>query len=115
MDDGVMSPEDSDLAQLRSLNEGELSADWYNFQVRYACFFFQCHNIVAYRIRFSQEIISHLQALEDDLVESHRGVIDNMQKWVRDDAELLAMTNEVDYDQDGKFLNITFDFRDSSK
>ncbi len=34
MDDGVMSPEDSDLAQLRSLNEGELSADWYNFQVK---------------------------------------------------------------------------------
>lgn len=34
MEDGVMSPEDSDLAQLRSLNEGELSADWYNFQVR---------------------------------------------------------------------------------
>jgi kinesin family protein 2/24 len=33
MDTGVMSPEDSDLAQLRSLNEGELSADWYNFQV----------------------------------------------------------------------------------
>ena len=33
MDDGVISPEDSDLAQLRSLNEGELSADWYNFQV----------------------------------------------------------------------------------
>ena len=35
LDDGVMSPEDSDLAQLRSLNEGELSADWYNFQVRF--------------------------------------------------------------------------------
>ena len=33
-DDGVLSPEDSDLAQLRSLNEGELSADWYNFQVK---------------------------------------------------------------------------------
>ena len=33
MDDGVMSPEDSDLAQLRSLNDGECSADWYNFQV----------------------------------------------------------------------------------
>ena len=32
-EDGVLSPEDSDLAQLRSLNEGELSADWYNFQV----------------------------------------------------------------------------------
>lgn len=33
LDDGILSPEDSDLAQLRSLNEGELSADWYNFQV----------------------------------------------------------------------------------
>lgn len=32
-EDGVLSPEDSDLAQLRSLNEGELTADWYNFQV----------------------------------------------------------------------------------
>ena len=79
MDDGVMSPEDSDLAQLRSLNEGELSADWYNFQ----------------------EIISHLQALEEDLVESHRTVIDGMQQWVQDDANLLSMTNAVDYDQDG--------------
>ena len=39
MDDGVMSPEDSDLAQLRSLNEGELSADWYNFQVSFDPFF----------------------------------------------------------------------------
>lgn len=78
MDDGVMSPEDSDLAQLRSLNEGELSADWYNFQ----------------------EAISHLQALEDELVESHRGTIQNMLRWTKDDASLLAMTNEVDYDQD---------------
>jgi hypothetical protein len=34
LDDGVFSPEDSDLAQLRSLNDTELSADWYNFQVR---------------------------------------------------------------------------------
>ena len=33
LDDGVLSPEDSDLAQLRSLNDTELSADWYNFQV----------------------------------------------------------------------------------
>ena len=37
--DGVLSPEDSDLAQLRSLNEGELSADWYNFQVFKLCYF----------------------------------------------------------------------------
>ena len=41
MDDGVMSPEDSDLAQLRSLNEGELSADWYNFQVSFSLLFLE--------------------------------------------------------------------------
>merc|ERR1711994_909418 len=84
LDDGVMSPEDSDLAQLRSLNEGELSADWYNFH----------------------EAISHLQALEDELVESHRSSIQNMLRWTKDDAALLAMTNEVDYDQDGKLFFI---------
>merc|ERR1739844_261413 len=78
LDDGVMTPEDSDLAQLRSLNQGELSADWYNFQ----------------------EAISHLQALEDELVEAHRATIQNMLKWTKEDASLLAMTNEVDYDQD---------------
>lgn len=77
-DDGVMSPEDSDLAQLRSLNEGELSADWYNFQ----------------------EAISHLQQLEEELVESHRSAIVGMQQWTKDDLGLLNMTNEVDYDQD---------------
>lgn len=80
MDDGVMSPEDSDLAQLRSLNEGELSADWYNFQ----------------------EAITHLQAMEEDLVESHHATIENMQRWVQEDSALLNMTNEVDYDQDGE-------------
>jgi len=77
-DDGVLSPEDSDLAQLRSLNEGELSADWYNFQ----------------------EAISHLQLLEEELVESHRSTIVGMQQWTKDDLSLLNMTNEVDYDQD---------------
>ena len=51
-----------------------------------------------------QEAISHLQALEDELVEAHRATIQNMLKWTKEDASLLAMTNEVDYDQDGKFL-----------
>jgi len=78
MDDGVMSPEDSDLAQLRSLNDGECSADWYNFQ----------------------ESVAHLQLLEEEVVESHKTLVDNMQHWVNHDSSLLAMSNEVDYDQD---------------
>lgn len=78
MDDGVLSPEDSDLAQLRSLNDGECSADWYNFQ----------------------ESVAHLQLLEDEVVESHKNLLDSMEHWIQQDASLLAMTNEVDYDQD---------------
>eukprot|EP00092_Neocalanus_flemingeri_P008415 GFUD01009071.1.p1 GENE.GFUD01009071.1~~GFUD01009071.1.p1 ORF type:complete len:751 (+),score=217.39 GFUD01009071.1:276-2528(+) len=78
MEDGVLSPEDSDLAQLRSLNDGECSADWYNFQ----------------------ESVAHLQLLEEEVVESHKNLLDSMEHWIQQDASLLAMTNEVDYDQD---------------
>jgi len=78
MEDGVLSPEDSDLAQLRSLNDGECSADWYNFQ----------------------ESVAHLQLLEEEVVESHKTLLDSMEHWIQQDASLLAMTNEVDYDQD---------------
>merc|ERR1719180_114350 len=42
--------EDSDLAQLRSLNDGECSADWYNFQ----------------------ESLAQLQVLEEEVVDSHK-------------------------------------------
>jgi len=78
LEDGVMSPEDSDLAQLRSLNDGECSADWYNFQ----------------------ESVAHLQLLEEEVVESHRALVENMHHWINQDTSLLAMSNEVDYDQD---------------
>jgi kinesin family protein 2/24 len=78
MDDGVMSPEDSDLAQLRSLNDGECSADWYNFQ----------------------ESVAHLQLLEEEVLESHKNLVDSMEHWMNQDISLLAMSNEVDYDQD---------------
>ena len=48
-----------------------------------------------------QEAVTHLQALEEDLVDSHRNMILHMQQWANDDASLLAVTNEVDYDQEG--------------
>ena len=59
-----------------------------------------------------QEAISHLQALEDELVESHRASIQNMLQWTKEDAALLAMTNEVDYDQDGEKIDILEKFRE---
>ena len=72
--------EDSDLAQLRSLNDGECSADWYNFQ----------------------ESLAQLQVLEEDVVDSHKKLLTGLENWVQQDAILLTMTNEVDYDQDGE-------------
>ena len=32
LEDDTMASEDSDLAQLRHMNDGECSADWYHFQ-----------------------------------------------------------------------------------
>ena len=60
LDDGVLSPEDSDLAQLRSLNDTELSADWYNFQV--ICF----ENIVLTHIR-SRVVTSYQDSLYNNI------------------------------------------------
>ena len=66
----------------RSLNDGECSADWYNFQ----------------------ESVAHLQLLEEEVVESHKNLVANMVHWAEQDASLLAMSNEVDYDQDGRII-----------
>ena len=33
-------------------------------------------------------------------MESHKNILDSMEHWLQQDASLLAMTNEVDYDQD---------------
>ena len=81
LEDDTMASEDSDLAQLRHMNDGECSADWYQFQ----------------------ESVAHLQLLEEEVVETHKTILDSMEHWLQQDASLLAMTNEVDYDQDGEF------------
>jgi len=73
-----MLDENSDLAQLRSLNDGECSADWYHFQ----------------------ESVAQLQILEEEVVEAHNTLLLSMENWLQQDSGLLAMTNEVDYDQD---------------
>ncbi|XP_046389379.1 kinesin-like protein KIF2A [Ischnura elegans] len=70
--------EESDLAQLRSLNEGELSGDLYTFH----------------------EAVSQLQLQEEELLDAHKAVTEMGETWLHQYAELLAMTNIVDYDQD---------------
>ena len=82
----LLEDEDSGLAQLRSLNDGECSADWFQFQ----------------------ESVAHLQELEEEVVESHKTILDSMGHWLQQDASLLAVSNEVDYDQDGEFSDYQF-------
>ncbi|KAG8271871.1 Kinesin-like protein kif2a [Homalodisca vitripennis] len=74
--------EDSDLATLRSLNEGEISAEMMTFH----------------------EAVSQLQQLEDDVLESHKTVLDSHALWRQKHGQLLTMTRDVDYDQDGRNL-----------
>lgn len=65
------------------MQEGELSADLYTFH----------------------EAVSHLQEMEEDVLDTHKLVLDQIPKWHQACATLLAMTNEVDYDVDGNIEN----------
>jgi hypothetical protein len=50
--------------------------------------------------------------MEEDVLDSHKLVLDQIPKWHQACATLLAMTNEVDYDVDGTitFYSFLFDF-----
>lgn len=99
---------DSDLAQLRSLNvstsvlpilktfiwiinnlffvkkkkkqEGELSQDLYTFH----------------------EAVSALQLMEEEVLDSHKAVMDSTTGFLNDAHKVFCTTHDVDYDQEGK-------------
>jgi hypothetical protein len=52
--------------------------------------------------------VAHLQLLEEEVLESHKNLVDSMEHWMNQDISLLAMSNEVDYDQDGESSVSTF-------
>ncbi|XP_054719468.1 kinesin-like protein KIF2A isoform X2 [Uloborus diversus] len=70
--------QNNDLALLCSSNEGELSADLYSFH----------------------EAISHVQEMEEEVLDSHKAMIEASEKWFQRDNLLLSMSNDVDYDVD---------------
>ncbi|XP_047984625.1 kinesin-like protein Klp10A isoform X4 [Leguminivora glycinivorella] len=76
--DVEMEPEHDDLAQLRSLNEGDMSAEMYTFH----------------------EAISELQRAEDEVLDNHKAISDYMQHAQQRCLQLLQLTRAVDYDQD---------------
>ena len=48
------------------------------------------------------EAISKLQEAEEDMVDYHKLVIESNTRWLQQDKYLLDMTNQVEYDQEGK-------------
>jgi hypothetical protein len=71
------SLEESDLARLQPLNEGEISADLFTFN----------------------KTVSELQLLKEELLCSHTRVAEMGPQWTELDHVLLAMTNDVGCDQ----------------
>lgn len=69
---------DSDLAQLRSLNESEISQDLYTFH----------------------EAVSALQMLEEEVLDTHKMVMDQTTRFLNDAHSVFSVTHEVDYDQE---------------
>ncbi|XP_044741565.1 kinesin-like protein Klp10A [Chrysoperla carnea] len=70
--------ENSDLERLRSLNEGDMSADMYIFH----------------------EAISQLQMAEDEVLDNHKAMIEYLEETQVQAAEIYELTKDVDYDQD---------------
>ncbi|XP_053682678.1 kinesin-like protein Klp10A [Sabethes cyaneus] len=73
---GVLS--ENDLAQLRSLNEHDMSVELYN----------------------QHAAISDLQQTEEEVVDHHQKVNEFLMKFLPESRELYKQTNYVDYDQD---------------
>lgn len=72
------SEEDDNLAVLRNIDDVEMSGDLYTFH----------------------EALSHLQEMEEEVLDLHKTVIEASQSWLHQDMDLFAMTNVVDYDLD---------------
>jgi hypothetical protein len=71
------------LTAVNVLQEGEISADLFTFH----------------------EAVSQLQLMEEEVLDAHISLAEMGPLWTGHDHALLAMTNDVDYDQDGKITN----------
>lgn len=47
------------------------------------------------------EAVSQLQDQEDEMLDKHKSLLESGHKWLQKDKQLLTMSKNVDYDQDG--------------
>ncbi|EEC08098.1 kinesin heavy chain, putative [Ixodes scapularis] len=69
-------PADTRVAFLLGVQDVEMSGELYN------------------------EAVSHLQEMEEEVLDLHKTVVEASHNWLQRDMEQLAMTNDVDYDLD---------------
>ena len=67
----------------------------YNNTIHIDFYYVQFNSFV-----YLQESLAQLQELEEELVDSHKKLLGNLENWLQQDATLLTMTNDVDYDQE---------------
>ncbi|XP_053205647.1 kinesin-like protein KIF2A isoform X4 [Panonychus citri] len=77
-DDDMLTKNGDDLALLHNSNADDLPDDLYNFH----------------------ETLSHLQEMEDEILDIHKTFVETLPQWTSSHAQLLKMTAEVDYDVD---------------
>ena len=90
------SLEQSGLAQLQNLAGEECNEDWVQYQESLAVM--QVSTLLGWLVKNLVDPTS--QVLEEEVVEAHRNMLDGLEVWRQQDATLIAMTNEVDYDQE---------------
>lgn len=50
------------------------------------------------------EAIDEMQRAEEEVLDNHKAISDYMQHALQRTGELLALTRDVDYDQDGQYF-----------
>ena len=88
------SLEQSGLVQLQNLAGEECNEDWVQYQESLAVM--QVSTLLGWMVKNLVDPAS--QVLEEEVVEAHRNMLDGLEVWRQQDATLIAMTNEVDYD-----------------
>lgn len=51
------------------------------------------------------EAVSALQLLEEEVLDTHKLVVDNTTRFLNDAHSVFSTTHEVDYDQEGMFIS----------
>ncbi|XP_076462729.1 kinesin-like protein KIF2A [Babylonia areolata] len=73
---GTMSPQNSDLAMLKTSNQEEVSEELLTFH----------------------QVMNKMQEMEEEVQEDHKAVCEQSQKWLQEDKKLMKMAETVDYD-----------------